>query len=46
MIKGAKRYALQNFVSSENLINKEIKNKTGFSREEREKLKKRLKNQI
>lgn len=36
MIKGAKRYALQNFVSSENLINKEIKNKTGFSREERE----------
>ncbi|ACO04497.1 MAG TPA: anaerobic ribonucleoside-triphosphate reductase activating protein [Persephonella sp.] len=46
MIKGAKRYALQNFVSSENLINKEIKNKTGFSREEREKLKKRLKNYV
>ncbi|WP_457621211.1 anaerobic ribonucleoside-triphosphate reductase activating protein [Persephonella sp.] len=46
MIKGAKRYALQNFVPSENLINKEIKSKTGFPQDERERLKKRLKNYV
>ncbi len=46
MIKGAKRYALQNFVPSENLIDKRLKGKTGFSEKERNRLKKTLKKYV
>ncbi|WP_457642296.1 anaerobic ribonucleoside-triphosphate reductase activating protein [Persephonella sp.] len=46
MIKGAKRYVLQNFVYSENVIDKSLKNSYGFPETDRKKLKNVLKKYV
>ncbi|WP_457623096.1 anaerobic ribonucleoside-triphosphate reductase activating protein [Persephonella sp.] len=43
MIKGAERYVLQNFIPSDTLIDRNFKKYSGFTEEERRKLKDRLK---
>ncbi|WP_456400015.1 anaerobic ribonucleoside-triphosphate reductase activating protein [Persephonella sp.] len=43
MIKGAERYVLQNFIPSDTLIDRNFKRYSGFTEEERRKLKDRLK---